>query len=312
MRVWVTGGAGYIGCVLVPMLLDAGYRVRVLDNLRKGGLGLLHCFADPGLDFVRGDIRDPEAVKQALRDVDIIIHLAAVVGYPACQKDPWLAREVNVGGTLNLLRHRSPQQLIIFPSSLSNYGNVSEGVCTEEMEPTPITLYGVTKLEAERLLLEHGGVTIFRPATAFGLSPQMRLDLLLNDFVYRALKEKQVVVYEPHYVRAFIHVRDFARAFLFVIQNADKMMNQVYNLGAESLNLTKGEVAQRIRQRIDFDLRLSNKGEDPDKRNYRADFSKLRALGYRVEVTIEQGIEELVRGLQVIDVVNPFANVTYV
>jgi nucleoside-diphosphate-sugar epimerase len=309
MRVLVTGGAGYIGSILVPMLLGAGHHVRVLDSLRKGGLGLLPYVSNPSLELVRADIRDADAVRAALRDADVIMHLAAIVGFPACRKDPWLARETNVDGTLNIIRHRSPSQLVVFPSSLSNYGTETGSLCTEEMEPKPITLYGETKLEAEKRLLEAGNVIVFRPATAFGLSPQMRLDLLFNEFVYKAVKERCLIVYEPHFVRAFIHVRDFARAFLFTIENNGRMVDQVFNLGSESLNLSKGELAQRIRDKVDCALHISEAGEDPDKRNYRVAFSKLRSLGFEVEVSIDQGIEELMRGLQVIDVANPFSNI---
>lgn len=312
MRVLVTGGAGYIGSILVPVLLGAGHHVRVLDSLRKGGLGLLPYMTNPSLELMRADIRDADAVREALRDADVIMHLAAIVGYPACRKDPWLARETNVEGTLNIIRHRSPDQLVVFPSSLSNYGTETGGVCTEDMDPKPVTLYGHTKLEAEKRLLEAGNVIVFRPATAFGLSPQMRLDLLFNEFVYKALKEQYLVVYEPHFMRAFVHVRDFARALLFALENNGRMIDQVYNLGSESLNLTKGELAQRIRQKIEFVLHISEVGEDPDKRNYTVAFSKLRSLGFEVEVDVDQGIEELMRGLQVIDVANPFSNITSV
>jgi nucleoside-diphosphate-sugar epimerase len=312
MRILVTGGAGYVGCVLVPMLLDAGHHVRVLDSLRKGGLGLLPYISNPRLELVRADIRDADAVRDALSDADVIMHLAAIVGYPACRKDPWLARETNVDGTLNIIRHRSAGQLVVFPSSLSSYGTETGSVCTEDMEPKPITIYGHTKLEAEKRLLEAGNVIVFRPATAFGLSTQMRLDFLFNHFVYKAVKEKYLAVYESHFMRAFIHVRDFARAFLFAIENNGRMVDQIYNLGSESLNLSKGELAQRIREKIEFVLHISEVGEDPDKRNYRVAFSKLHSLGFEVEVDVDQGIEELRRGLQVIDVVNPFSNVTYV
>ncbi len=311
-KVLVTGGAGYIGCVLVPALLEAGHEVRVLDSLRKGGLGLLASLSNSKLELVRGDIRDPDTVKKALRDADVVIHLAAIVGYPACAKDPWLARTTNVDGTLNLIRHSSSHQLIIYPSSLSNYGTVPDGVCTEEMTPTPITLYGITKMEGEKALLERGNVIIFRPATAFGLSAQMRLDLLFNEFVYKALTEKYLLIYEPNNMRAFIHVRDLARAILFALDNAERMLNQIYNLGSESLNLRKAELAQRIRRKIEFVLNISETGEDPDKRNYTVSFTKLRRAGYEVTISIDEGIEELIRGLRAVDVTNPFSNTTHV
>jgi nucleoside-diphosphate-sugar epimerase len=312
MRILVTGGAGYVGCVLTPVLLEAGHRVRVLDSFRKDGRGLLPWAGHPGLDVVEGDIRDAEVVQEAVKGVDAIMHLAAIVGYPACKKDPWLARTTNVDGAINLIKQRSPQQPIIFPSSLSNYGTVVDQVCTEEMDPKPVTLYGITKKEAERRILEAGNVVVFRPATVFGLSPQMRLDLLFNELVYKALKERYLVIYQPHFVRAFIHVRDFARAFLFALDHLDDMRDQIFNMGSESLNLTKGELADRIRQKIDFVLHVSEDGEDPDKRNYRVDFSRLNRLGFRVEMDIDRGIDELARGLPLIDVSNPYTNLACV
>lgn len=312
MKVLVTGGAGYIGCVLVPALLEAGHELRVLDNLRKGGLGLLPSLSTSRVELVRGDIRDPDAVKKALRDADVVMHLAAIVGYPACAKDPELARTTNVDGTVNLIRHSSAHQLIVFPSSLSNYGTAPGAICTEEMVPAPITLYGTTKMEGEKALLDRGNVIVFRPATAFGLSPQMRLDLLFNEFVYRALKERYLVVYEPNHMRAFVHVRDLARAFLFALENGERMLNQIYNLGSESLNLRKSDLAERIRRKIDFVLDISDTGEDPDKRNYTVSFSKLRRAGFETTVSVDEGIDELVRGLQAIDVMSPHTNVAYV
>jgi nucleoside-diphosphate-sugar epimerase len=294
------------------MLLEAGHDVVVLDSLRKGGQGLLACASSPLFRLVLGDIRDERVVREALAGVDIIIHLAAIVGFPACAKDPLLARTTNVDGTLNLLRQRSSSQPIIYPSSLSNYGTVVGQVCTEEMEPKPITLYGVTKFEAEKQLLESGNVVVFRPATAFGVSPQMRLDLLFNEFVYRALKERFLLIYQPHYVRAFIHVGDIARAMLFAIEHLDQMRDQIYNLGSESLNLTKRELAHRIRAKVEFTLQISEDGEDPDKRNYRVDFSKLTKAGFRVEMGVDEGIEELIRAFSLVDVSGPFNNLAFV
>ncbi len=312
MRVLVTGGAGYVGCTLVPMLLAAGHEAVVLDSLRKGGQGLLACASSPRFRLIHGDIRDERVVREAVSGADIIVHLAAIVGFPACAKDPLLARTTNVDGTLNLLRQRSPSQPIIYPSSLSNYGTVVGQVCTEEMEPKPITLYGVTKHDAEKRLLETGNVVIFRPATGFGVSSQMRLDLLFNEFVYRALKERFLLIYQPHYVRAFIHVRDFARAMLFGADHLREMKDQIYNLGSESLNLTKAELASRIREKVEFNLQISEDGEDPDKRNYRVDFSKLLSTGFRGEIEAEEGIDELVRAFSLIDVPSRFNNLAYV
>jgi nucleoside-diphosphate-sugar epimerase len=201
---------------------------------------------------------------------------------------------------------------MIYPSSLSNYGTVVGQVCTEEMEPKPITLYGVTKFEAERQVLESGNAVVFRPATAFGVSPQMRLDLLFNEFVYRAIKERFLLIYQPHYVRAFVHVRDISRAILFALEHLDQMRGQIYNLGSESLNLTKVELARRIRGKVEFTLQISEDGQDPDKRNYRVDFSKLAKAGFRVEMGVDEGIEELIRAFSLVDVPGPFSNLAYV
>ncbi|MFQ5879137.1 MAG: NAD-dependent epimerase/dehydratase family protein [Dehalococcoidia bacterium] len=312
MRILVTGGAGYIGSVLVPMLLDAGHHVRVLDILRKGGQGLFPLFANPRLEFVHGDVRDEDKLREALRGSDAIIHLAAIVGYPACRRDPWLAMEVNYGGTAALNRQRHRGQLLLFASSLSNYGHAADGLCTEESEPTPITIYGQSKIRAEQeVLSSDDNVIVFRPATAFGLSPQMRLDLLFNEFVYRAVKERFLAVYQPYFMRAFVHVRDFAGAFLFALEHADRMRSQVFNLGDESLNVTKGDLAERVRRRLDFELHFSEAGEDPDKRNYAVSFAKLKSVGFSTQVTIEEGIDELARGYQVLDIPNPYANASY-
>jgi nucleoside-diphosphate-sugar epimerase len=180
------------------------------------------------------------------------------------------------------------------------------------MNPKPISLYGVTKQEGEKLLLEVGNVVVFRPATAFGVSPQMRLDLLFNEFVYRALKERFLLIYQPNYVRAFIHVRDFSRAILFAAEHLGTMQGQIYNLGSESLNLTKAELAHRIREKVEFTIQISEDGEDPDKRNYRVDFSKLGRVGFRVQVGADEGIDELVRAFSLIDAHGPFSNLAYV
>jgi len=310
-RVLVTGGAGYVGSVLVGQLLERGYKVKVIDNLRKGGLGLISYFANPNLEFIKGDIRDSVAVEKTLGDVEVVIHLAAVVGQPACDKDPWAAKQINLEGTKNIIAKRSRQQLVIFASTLSNYGTVVGQICTEEMDPRPLTLYAITKEEAERYLLEVGNVIILRPATAFGLSPQMRLDLLLNDFVYRAVKEGKLDLFESDFVRAFIHVRDFTYGLIFSIENAEKMIDKIYNLGDESLNLTKRELAERIKQHVEFKLSISDSGGDPDRRNYRVDFSRIKTLGYRTCISIDQGIEELVRAMPILEVKSHFSNPSY-
>lgn len=309
MKVLVTGGAGYVGSVLVPSLLERGHKVRVLDNLMYGGQGLLRCCLDPNFEFIKGDVRDLEAVRHAVWDADVIVHLASIVGYPACKKDPQLAQEVNLGGTVNLDKARSKGQMMIFASTGSNYGSVAEGVCTEDTPLNPLTLYGVTKTEAEKRLLESGNVIVYRFATAFGLSPRLRLDLMVNDFVYQAVVSRQLIVYEKHFRRTFIHVRDMARSFLFAIDHAGQMRDGVFNVGSESVNLTKEDVALMIREKVNYFLHFAEIDRDEDQRNYAVDFSRIRNLGFELTIPVDQGIDELMRGFQMISIPNPYSNV---
>lgn len=309
MKILVTGGAGYVGSVLVPKLLEGGHEVRVLDNLVYGGQALLRLFAYPNFEFMRGDVRDSKAVAEAVRGADMIIHLAAIVGYPGCKKDPRLAREVNVEGTMSLAQCRDPRQLIIFASTGSNYGAVCDQVCTEDTPLNPLTIYGATKTDAEKHLLDAGNVIVYRFATAFGLSPRMRLDLLINDFVYSALKRKQIIVYEKGFKRSFIHVRDMARAFLFAVAHAGKMIDNVYNVGSESMNLSKEEVALLIRGKLEFLLHFADFDHDEDMRNYEVSYAKIRSVGFDTTISVDEGIDELIRGLEVVEVFNPYSNV---
>lgn len=308
MNILVTGGCGYVGSAVVPALLERGHTVTVFDSLRKDSRGILPYFASPRLRFIRGDVRDERAVREAVAGVDAVVHLAAIVGFPACAGDPWAARSTNVDGTLTVRRALGPSQILLFASSLSNYGTMPGELCTEETVPKPITLYGVTKMEAEAKLLEMGNTIVFRPATAFGLSGQMRLDLLFNDFVYTAFRTQKLTVYEADYFRAFIHVRDFAAAFVFALDHADRMVNNLYNLGDESLNLTKGELARRIAKKLPCQVEFSTSGSDPDLRNYRVSFAKLNALGFKAAVSIDEGIDELLRALPALQLPNPFSN----
>ena len=309
MKVLVTGGAGYVGSVLVPLLLENGISARVLDNLRFGGHGLLPYFRNPRFSLIHGDIRDEETVKKALQGVDAVVHLSAIVGFPACKKEPRLAEEINVDGTANLIKHRSKDQPIIFASTGSNYGFVANGICTEETPLGPLTIYGRTKTKAEEMLRESGNTIIYRFATAFGLSPRLRLDLLINDFVFCALKRNFLLIYEKDFKRTFIHVYDMGRAFVHALDHLDKMRDQTYNAGSENMNKSKAEIALMIKSRHDFFLEFAGKGEDPDKRNYEVSYAKIRATGYHTTISVEDGVEELVRGLQVIEVANPYSNV---
>jgi len=309
MKILVTGGAGYIGSTLIPMLLEKGYQVRVLDNLLHRQLPLLPHFINKNFEFQKGDIRNKESLQEALRDVDFIIHLAAIVGMPACRQDTKLAEEVNFKATQLLDQVRSKSQPIIFASTESVYGTQKEK-CTEETSPNPISDYGVTKLKAEQHLLNAGNVLTYRFATAFGLSPRLRLDLLPNDFVWQALHTKILIIYEKSYRRAFIHIRDIGRAILHAVEGYDHMRDNLYNVGSEKLMHSKEEIANAVRAKLEFFLHFANVGSDPDQRNYEISYEKIRKTGFDPTISLEEGLEELIKGLQHVAVVNPYTNVS--
>lgn len=306
----MTGGAGYVGTTLIPALLLNRFDVTVFDCLMYRGDVLLPFFRDPNFHFIKGDVRDPRQVEDVCKDKDVIIHLAAIVGFPACREHPELAESTNYGGTVNVSKACSKEQFILFGSTGSNYGRVQDIICTEETILNPITLYGTTKTRAEKFLLENNtNCTAFRFATAFGLSPRMRLDLLINDLTYQAVKAKFAVIYEAHFKRTFIHVYDMARSFLFAIENHDKMIGSVYNMGSEKLNYSKKEVCEIIAKKTGAYFHFAEVGTDEDKRDYEVSFGKIRKLGFDTSVTVEEGIDELVKGLQVVKLNNPYSNV---
>lgn len=299
-NVLITGGAGYVGAVVTGAFLDAGHRVTVLDALASGGQGLLAYAASPRFRFLRGDVRDGCAVAGAVAGQDAIVHLAAVVGFGACNADPRRAESINVDGTRALLAARAPGQLLLHASTGSVYGAVPEGLCHEALEPSPLSVYGRTKLEAERLALATGSAVAFRFATAFGMSPRMRVDLLVNGFVYAARRHGYVVIYDRAARRTFIHVRDMARAFLFALEHAGAMAGQVYNCGSEALNLTKDEIAHLLRQRLSFEQFYGPVGGDEDQRDYAVSYARLAALGFTTTVSMADGLDELVRGVDLL------------
>lgn len=308
MKILVTGGAGYVGTTLVPQLLEKNYKVTIFDNLMFGGDYILPFFRYSNFNFVEGDIRDENAVLDVCKDADIIIHLAAIVGYPACRKEPELAKSVNVDGTRNIIKATSKNQLIIYASTGSNYGAV-EDICTEETPLNPLSLYGQTKTLAEKMLMDNRTTIGYRFATAFGVSPRMRLDLLINDFTYKAITQGYIVIYESHFMRTFIHVHDMARAFLFAIENQDKMKNQIYNVGSEKMNRSKKDICEMIKSHINFYVHYADIGEDQDKRNYVVSYKKINSLGFDTTISIDDGIKELIKALKVIKFKVPYTNV---
>lgn len=307
-KVLITGGAGYIGSVLTPMILEQGHEVTIFDSLMFGAQPLLGFSSHPKLNIIKGDIRDAPAVAKAVGDHDWILHLAAIVGYPACAADPQLSVATNVDGTKNVLAAMGMGQRLIFASTGSTYGKVL-GVANEETPIAPLTLYGRTKRDAEMLIRDSGRQhTILRFATVFGSSPRMRLDLLVNDFVYQALHNRQIVLFEGYFRRTFLHSSDAAAIYPFAMQNFDAMSGKVFNVGDESMNYTKREIALKIKEYVDYYLHEAQVGSDPDQRDYEVDYSRLKSIGFRAKVDLDGSIQELVKILRVLTIFNPLRN----
>ena len=298
MRVVVTGGDGYIGSVLVPALLDAGHTVTVLDTFAGNFGGLAAVCANERFTPVRGDVRDEPLVREVVADADLVIPLAALVGAPLCARDPWAATGVNLDAVKMLLGLLGSGQRVILPTSNSGYGIGKPGeYCTEDSPLNPISHYGRTKVDAEEAVLERGDTITFRLATVFGMSPRMRLDLLVNDFTYRAVTDRVVVVFEGHFKRNYIHVRDVAKAFLHAIANYDEMKGRPYNVGLSGANLSKLELCEAIgRQVPGFTYLEAPLGKDPDQRNYIVSNERIEGTGYKADWSLDAGIRELVKG----------------
>jgi nucleoside-diphosphate-sugar epimerase len=300
--VLVTGVAGYLGSILTEHLLDAGYRVTGVDNLSIGSAPLNHLCSRPGFEFVREDVRNEAAMASLVKHADVIIPLAAVVGMPACKRDPWLAEAVNLDAIRILNRIRSSSQLVIFPNTNSGYG-VQSGTsfCTEETPLEPISLYGKTKCQAERELLDAGNAITLRLATVFGMSPRMRLDLLVNHFVWTAVTDGYLVIFEKDFRRNFVHVRDVADCMLHCLANADRMVGRPFNVGLDSANISKAELATKVAEQVpNFFVHYGEVGTDPDKRDYVVSNQRLRDAGFEATRTLDAGIAELIRGYRMI------------
>ena len=309
MRILVTGGAGYIGSVLVPTLLNFGHKVTVIDNFMYNQPSLLDCCYNENLSIVRGDARNKELVKKYLKNVDAIFPLACIVGAPACDRDPIAAKSVNYDAIKMILEMRNKDQKIIFPTTNSGYGVGEKGIyCTEETPLRPVSLYGKLKVDIEKEILKAKNSITLRLATVFGISPRMRLDLLVNDFTYRAVTDRFVVLFESHFKRNYIHIRDIVKSFIHCLDNFDSMKNEPYNVGLSNANLSKWELCEEIKKQVpDFYFVEAKVGKDPDKRDYIVSNEKIESTGFKPDYSLRQGIKELIKGYKIINV-NSFSN----
>lgn len=301
-NILVTGGAGYLGSILVPELLRLGHNVTVLDSFIFGQNSLLDSCANDNFEVVRGDARDEGILKKLLQKADYIIPLAALVGAPLCGRDRIGTVTTNKDAVISVAKLASKEQRIIYPCTNSGYGIGQKNIyCTEDTPLKPISFYGIAKVEAEKALLDRGNSISLRLATVFGMSPRMRMDLLVNDFTYRAVKDRFVVVFEGHFKRNYIHIRDVARAFIHAINNFDRMKNEPYNVGLSDANLSKLELCAEIKKQApDFIYLEAQIGEDPDKRDYIVSNEKIEKTGYKPAFSLETGIKELIKGYRII------------
>ena len=302
-NILVTGGAGYLGSILVPELLKLGHKVTVLDTFMFGQNSLADvCFMD-NFNVVRGDTRDENLLKKLTKDVDIVIPLAALVGAPLCNRDQIGTITINRDAIQILSNVLSKEQRILMPVTNSGYGIGQDGVyCTEKTPLNPISTYGKTKVEAEEIILQRENSISFRLATVFGMSPRMRLDLLVNDFTYRAFNDGFIVIFEGHFKRNYIHIRDVARAFIHGIENFDKMKGEAYNVGLSDANLSKLELCAKIKEHIpNFTIMEAEIGKDPDQRNYIVSNDKIESTGFKPLFSLDMGIKELIKGYTIIN-----------
>lgn len=311
-KVLITGGAGYLGSVLTGHLLEKGYQVTVLDNLLFGQKSIYIYSGNLNFNFIYGDARDGELLRKIVPGFDVIIPLAAIVGMPACDLKPIEAKTTNLDAIKLINDIRDNNQKLIYPNTNSGYG-ISNGevFCTEETPLEPISLYGKTKCSAEKYLLdsEKDAITL-RLATVFGISPRMRVDLLVNDFTLRAFRDGYIIIYEKNFKRNFIHVKDVARCFEHCIENYDRMKNRAYNVGLEDANLSKLQLAEKIKKFVPkFEIVCMEIGEDPDKRNYIVSNQRIMSTGFRTAVGLEEGIQELIKAYNILLKNDPFKNV---
>ena len=300
MKVLITGGAGYLGSTLTKHLLEAGYSVTVLDNLMYDQVTLLHLFGNPKFQFELGDVRDKKLLQELVGLNDVIIPLAAIVGMPACKANPELTVAVNYQQVADIVEVLRDDQKLILPNTNSQYGS-SDSIITEDSPFNPLSLYAKTKCDAENIMLAKGNGVSLRLATVFGVSPRMRTDLLVNDFVYKSVVDGYLVLFEAHFKRNYIHVQDIARTFQFIIENYDKCKGHAFNVGLSTANLSKLELAETIKKYIpSLVIKQDDFKEDFDKRNYIVSNEKLEALGWKPIYDLDYGIKQLISAYKIV------------
>lgn len=310
-NILITGGAGYIGSVLTPLLIDDGHKVTVVDNYKYNQTSLADLIINPNFNLIIKDCREIDFIKSIINKFDFIVPLAAYVGAPLCNKDPWGASTINKSSIFDLLKITSNSQYVIMPTTNSAYGTGDkDNYCDENSQLNPISLYAKEKVEVENILMQRENSISFRLATVFGMSPRMRLDLLVNNFTFRALFERTIVLFESHFNRNYIHVRDVANLFKFTINNIENFNNEIFNFGLSGANLSKMELCLKIKNYIPgLEIYDSSSGKDPDQRNYLVSNKKIESRGIKPSISLDEGIEELVKGLQIFNTYHLHSNV---
>jgi nucleoside-diphosphate-sugar epimerase len=302
-NILVTGGAGYLGSTMVPELLSAGHKVTVIDNFMFKQSSLNNCCYHPNFSILKGDIREKGTISPLIKSADVVIPLAALVGAPLCNLDPIGATSINHDAIELMLKLLSQDQIVIMPTTNSAYGKgEKDNYCNEESPLRPISQYAIEKVKIEKKLMQHPNAISFRLATVFGMSPRMRIDLLVNDFTYRATNDGFVVLFESHFKRNYIHVKDVSRVFQHALNNHENMKGEIYNVGLSDANVSKKELCQHIQKQLPNFVYLDEQiRKDPDQRNYIVSNEKIEATGYRTEFSLNQGIKELIKGYTMIN-----------
>ena len=301
-NILVTGGAGYLGSTMVPDLLKAGHKVTVLDNFMFKQTSLNHCCYHPNFSIVKGDIRQKDTMMRLMKSADVIIPLAALVGAPLCSLDPIGATTINHDAIELMLKLLSNEQIVLMPTTNSAYGTGDkDNYCNEDSPLRPISQYAIEKVGIEKELMQHPNAISFRLATVFGMSPRMRIDLLVNDFTYRAVNDGFVVLFESHFKRNYVHVRDVSRVFQHALNNHNDMKGEIYNVGLSDANVSKKELCEHIQKQIPKFIFIDEQiGKDPDQRNYIVSNEKIQSTGFETEFSLDRGIEELIKGYKMI------------